>query len=344
MSERVKIAIVGAGRIAQTYAQVFAHNEEAEVVGVADIRPDAARAMAEMLNCESFSSYKQMASMVQMEAAVVCTPPASHPEVCRFLLERGVHVLCEKPLSVDSKSAQEMIAVAERNGVILTMASKFRYVEDVVRAKSILLSGILGELVLAETSFTSRVDMGTRWNSDPAIAGGGVLIDNGSHALDIFRYMVGPIADIQVIEGKRSQGLRVDETVHIFVRSTGGVMGSIDLSWSINKEQDSYINIYGSHGTVMIGWKESRYRQASSPEWVVFGRGYKKLDAFDSQISNFARAIRGREALLVTAEDALASVQAVETAYASLSQNLWTSLRVNGSLLPKKPILISAQA
>ncbi|MBV9957424.1 MAG: Gfo/Idh/MocA family oxidoreductase, partial [Acidobacteria bacterium] len=188
--------------------------------------------------------------------------------------------------------------------------------------------GILGEIVLFENAFTSRVDMAARWNSNPAISGGGVLIDNGTHSVDLMRYFLGPLADVQVVEGKRSQGLSVEETVHIFVRSMGGVMGAIDLSWSINKELDSFINIYGSHGTISVGWKESKYRQTSSRDWVVFGKGYNKVEAFRNQINNFARAIAGEESLLVTPEDALASVEVVEAAYSALRQNRWTT--VNG--------------
>jgi predicted dehydrogenase len=232
-------------------------------------------------------------------------------------------VLCEKPFSIDSGSARAMVAAAARSGAILTMASKFRYVDDVVKAKSLLASGALGEIVLFENAFTSRVDMSSRWNSDPQVSGGGVLIDNGTHSLDIMRYFMGPIAEVQVVEGKRIQGLRVEDTVHVFARSAGGVAGSIDLSWSINKELDRYISIYGSNGTVAIGWKESKYRQFSSRDWVVFGKGYDKLQAFRSQIDNFAGAIAGKEALLITPEDAVASVEAIEAARLSLSGSRW---------------------
>jgi predicted dehydrogenase len=119
----------------------------------------------------------------------------------------------------------------------------------------------------------------------------------------------------------------VEDTVRIFVRSTSGVMGTIDLSWSINKELDSYINIYGSHGTVFVGWKESKYRQSSSRDWIVFGKGYNKVQAFRSQISNFCKGILGEEALLINAEDALASVEVIEATYAALRQSQWTAIQ-----------------
>jgi predicted dehydrogenase len=339
--QTIKFGLVGTGGIAQAYVQAFEACEMAQLVAVADVRPEAAQAMAERLKCQSFTSHQAMADGAELDAVIVCTPPVSHPEICLHFLGKQIHVLCEKPLSIDVQSARQMQAAAKAAGVILTMGSKFRYAEDVVKAKSIVASGILGEIVLLENAFTARVDMSSRWNSDPTISGGGVLIDNGTHSVDIMRYFLGPLAEVQVVEGKRLQGLSVEDTVRIFAKSSSGVIGNIDLSWSINKELDYYLRIYGSHGTISVGWKESKYRQASSQDWVVFGNGYNKVQAFRSQIENLCGAIRQQEALLITSDDAIASVEVIESAYAALNQNRWTTIpSTNG--LPKSPVAVSA--
>ena len=335
--QKVRFGLVGAGGIAQAYAQAFETCETAELVAVADIRPAAAAAMAEKAKCQSFDSYQAMADGVALDAVIVCTPPSTHPEICIHFLQKKVHVLCEKPMSITSQSAKEMKAAADEQGMILTMASKFRFADDVVKAKSIVTSGILGEIVLFENAFTSRVDMSSRWNSNPALSGGGVLIDNGTHSVDIMRYFLGPIAEVQVVEGKRVQGLPVEDTVRIFARSTSGVMGNIDLSWSINKELEHYIRIYGSQGTISVGWKESKYRQTSGQDWIVFGNGYNKVQSFRSQLENFAKAIRGEEALIISAADGIASVEVIEAAYAALNQNNWRPIATqNGAQTPAK--------
>jgi predicted dehydrogenase len=116
----------------------------------------------------------------------------------------------------------------------------------------------------------------------------------------------------------------------MFVRSRSGVMGTIDLSWSLNKEQPSYISIYGSYGTVLVGWKESKYRRSTDDNWIVFGRGYDKIEAFRRQIDNFARAIQGEEPLLITHRDALASVEVIETGYEALWRNGWLPIGASG--------------
>jgi predicted dehydrogenase len=334
MQSKVRFAMVGAGAISQSYAQAFENCETATLVAVADTRLEAAKALAQGFNCPSYESYQTMKEAEKFDAVIVCTPPITHPEISTYFLSKGINVLCEKPLAIDSASAQKMLDVAHSSGAKLTMGSKFRYVDDVIRAKSIVTSGILGEVILFENAFTSRVDMASRWNSNAKVSGGGVLIDNGAHSVDIMRYFLGPIGDVQVVEGKRVQGLSVEDTVRVFIRSRAGVMGNVDLSWSINKELDSYINIYGSNGTISVGWKESKYRQSSSRDWVVFGKGYNKVQAFRSQLDNFARSIVGEDLLLITAEDALASVQVIEAAYASLKQHNW--ITVNGAAKPVK--------
>ncbi|NJR48849.1 MAG: Gfo/Idh/MocA family oxidoreductase [Leptolyngbyaceae cyanobacterium CSU_1_3] len=330
---RLKFGLIGAGGIAQSYGRAFERSQIAELVAVADIRPDAARAFAEPLGCQSFDSFETMADRVELDAVVICTPPVTHREISLYFVERNVHVLCEKPLSIDSQSAIDMLEAASRAGVLLTMASKFRYVQDVIRAKSLVLSGILGEIVLFENAFTSRVDMTNRWNSRPEISGGGVLIDNGTHSIDLMRYFLGPLAEVQVIEGKRIQGLSVEDTARIFIKSASGVVGNVDLSWSINKELDSYIRIYGSQGTISIGWKESKYRQSSSSDWVVFGTGYDKVQAFSSQIDNFSKAICREETLLITPEDSIASVEVIEAAYTSMRRNHWMGITYDSARL-----------
>ncbi len=326
MSKKLRFGLIGAGAIAQTYAQAFATARRARAAAVADVRDEAAGALAERLECVSFTDYRQMLKDVDLDAVVVCTPPVSHPEVCIAAVEQGLPVLCEKPLAIDVAGARRMVAAAESAGVLLTMASKFRYVEDVVRAKSIVASGILGEIILFENTFTSRVDMSSRWNADPEQSGGGVLIDNGTHSVDLIRYFLGPIAEVQAVGGKNVQGLRVEDTVQLFVRTEGKVMGAVDLSWSLDKGFEGFVDIYGSHGSVRVGWQESKYRQTGSTDWVVFGSGYDKLQAFDRKLENFCRAVRGEQRLLITAEDAIASVEVVDKAYESLRDNRWIKI------------------
>jgi predicted dehydrogenase len=329
MSDRpLRFGMVGAGGIAQAYVQVFRKAPEVELVAVADSRAQAARATAEAAGARWFDSHDGMAEGCDLDAVLVCTPPSTHRGICEWFLERGVPVICEKPVCPDSASARAVVALAEEKNVPFTMATKFRFADDVVRAKSLVASGVLGEVVLFENAFTARVSMAGRWNADPHVSGGGVIIDNGTHSVDVMRYFLGPIEEVFAVEGRRIQGLPVEDTARIFTRTVNGVLGNIDLSWSIQKELSSYVDVYGTHGVIRIGWKESKFRQVTCSDWVTFGQGYDKIQSMSGPVRNFARSIRGEEKLVVDGEDAIASVDVIEAVYRALDSSQWT--KVNG--------------
>ena len=168
--------------------------------------------------------------------------------------------------------------------------------------------------------------MSKRWNSDVSISGGGVLIDNGTHSVDIIRFFLGGIDSILAVEAGSTQDLSVDENVKLLAKTKSGITASVDLTWGINKELPNFISVYGTGGTLHIGWRESKYKLNSSPDWTVFGSGYDKVASFKGKIENFSKALRGEEDLLIKPADALASVQVIEAAYKSLNQNLWQTV------------------
>ena len=337
MRKKVRFAIVGAGAIGTVYADALERSKSAQLCAVTDVLPGAAARLSRAHHCDAFTSVEAMVARSDIESAIVCTPPNTHALIANFLTAHGVHVLCEKPLSLTIGDARAIVEGAKRNGVKLTMGSKFRYVDDVVQAKAMVASGLIGELILFENCFTSCVPMLARWNANPILSGGGVLIDNGTHSVDIMRYFLGDLQWVQAVEGKRVQALSVEDTVRLFVRSCDGVMGSIDLSWSIQKATGNYIEIYGSRGTIAVGWNGSQYRTDTKPEWIPFGSGYDKKRAFSAQIENFCAAIRHQEPLRITPEDALASVEVIDSAYRALRRNDWTSVHA-----PALPQLVAA--
>ncbi len=323
--ESLRFALVGAGRIAQAHLVALSPVAGVRLVAVAEVREAAGRAVAEEKDCRLFADYADPELAALLDAVIICTPPSTHFAIARHFLEAGVHVLCEKPLTISSRDAQDLAVTSRTERRVLMMASKFRYVDDIVKAKAIIASGILGNVLRFENTFCSLVPMTSRWNSDPAISGGGVLIDNGSHSVDVARYLVGPIREVQAQIQTLVPGLGVEDDAQIQFRTEAGVTGLIDLSWTINKESDTYIGVYGSEGTLLVGWKGSRYRQHGSPNWVSFGKGYDKVAAFRAQHENFVAAIAGRERPLITADESLASVQVIEAAYKSAGVTRWVS-------------------
>jgi predicted dehydrogenase len=126
MSQPLRIGLIGAGAIAQTYIPALAKSTTAKLVGVAYVRTEAAQALAERMHVPVFGDALALCEATQAEAMIVCTPPSTHPEICNQLLARGIHVLCEKPLAISPTEARSMLQAAEESSALLTMASKFR--------------------------------------------------------------------------------------------------------------------------------------------------------------------------------------------------------------------------
>ena len=315
--------LIGVGAIAQAYINALENCEFARMAAVADVRPDVAAAAAESTGSRGFTIYRELADWGGCDAVIICTPPVTHSEIARHFLELGIPVLCEKPLATSLAAARELVALADRRGVLLSVASKFRYVDAVIKAKSMIASGLIGDILLLENTFAAPVDMTRRWNADPAVSGGGVVIDNGTHSADLVRFLLGPVSSVNMIVGPGCQDIPVEDNALLLLETEGGAMARVDLSWCFDKESPYYLGIYGTGGCIQVGWKDSKFKQRNKSDWMAFGQGYNKLEAFRNQLTDFCGAISGPKSALVTSEDALATVRVIESAYRSAEVGNW---------------------
>jgi len=320
----IPLVLIGCGLIARAYLQALTRVQALHLLAVVDTDEAARAALAAAHAVPAFASLDQLwQAGVRPAAALVLTPPDTHEALASWLLQHAVHVLCEKPLAPTVAAAERMLALARATDRHLMMGSKFRYTADVLAAHRLLEAGFCGDVVLYENVFCSHVDMTRRWNAVAARSGGGVLVDNGCHSVDLARYLLGPIARVQAQFGKRAQAIAVEDTARLLFTSESGALGSIDLSWSMHKETPAYVRIHGTRGTVEIGWQQSRCKATGSTEWQVFGNGYDKIAAFAAQLANFAGVVTDREVPVIDAADALASVVVVDTAYRSEREERW---------------------
>lgn len=317
----IEVVLIGAGGIANAYLQALLRTPALRLRAIVDPSPAARDRHAALVPV--FADLDTLfAAGGSLHAALVLAPPAHHEALACALLQRGLHVLCEKPLAPEPAAARRMLACAAVNRRRLMMGSKFRYTEDVAKARQLLDEQRCGDVVMYENVFCSHVDMTRRWNSDPAISGGGVLIDNGCHSVDLARFLLGPIARVQAMFGRRAQPLPVEDTARILFQSHGGALGSIDLSWSVHKETDAYVRVHGTGGTIEIGWQASRWKSAGGA-WQQFGRGYDKVAAFAAQLADFADCVSSDRAPVIGDDDALASVVVVDCAYRAAAEERW---------------------
>ena len=330
-----RFGIIGAGAIAQAYATSIEQIPHVALTAVCDMDLANAARMAQGHGAEVFSSHRDMIDAQICDGVLVATPPVTHAPIVVELLSKKMPVLCEKPLSVDLESAKRMINAAEDQDTLLSMASKFRFSDDVIKARDLIRDGAIGTPLMLENTFTGVVDMTSRWNSDKTVSGGGVLIDNGTHSVDIIRFLVGPIEDVFAVPAPRIQNVDVEDGVTLLARTETGVEAKVETSWSIHKDRTAAIEVYGTTGAIEVGWKSSRIRRQHGGAWEEFGSGYDKIASFRRQVEHFVGALGGDQLELVDTEDALASVSAIQAAYASIQSGTWVKVGTGTYEVPK---------
>lgn len=326
----VRLAVLGAGRIAAAYGEAFTSTSLAQPGLVADIAEPVAAELAENLSVPACTADELLADLeavaaTGIDAVLVATPPNTHTAIVNRLVAAGIPVLCEKPFALSPDAARSMVKAARAAGVLMTVASKFRYHAPLRRALTLVADGVIGELREFECCFASQVDMAGRWNSDPSVSGGGVIADNGPHAFDLARLCAGPLASVRTFAA-RDQSLSVESDAQICFRSDSGVLGSVTLSWTHPSPTDAFVSLIGTHGRLDVGWHSMTLRSDAFDDDLLVGPGYDKVACLAGQLDNFAGALRGYEALAVTPDDAVASTLAIDAAYRSLTDHAWTRL------------------
>ena len=161
--------------------------------------------------------------------------------------------------------------------------------------------------------------MAGTWYADKAISGGGIVMDNGPHAIDLVRYLLGEVKDVSA-QLTNFQDLEVEDTAHLNLTLENGAVGTVDISWSTSIPAQNYMEIYGESGTVLLDLKGISYRYKT---WDEFKRVPNQLDskeAFALQFDHFVKAIAGKEPAVVRNEDGLKTQMIIEKAYASLEK------------------------
>ena len=323
-----KFLLIGCDRIAHSYATAIHSHPDMVLSAVVDRNLEASRAFGTSFNCPYYTSLEDYVCGNHFaDYGIICTSSFNQSDIANRLMQQGTSILCEVPFAPDSASAEKMIDISRTFGVQLMMGSRFRYITDIIHARGLIQSGILGEILVFEIDFRDRVDAGFQQRTQPEPGHHGVLMDSGLHAIDIARYFFGPLLRIRVEEAQRLQSQDVENTVRLDMRTISGVIGTAQLSWSIKSACDDYVRIYGTRGTLCIGWKNSMYRLNGAVDWIKFGEGYSTLKALTRQMENLLDTVTGDGIPETTAEDGRESVRAIEAAYQSLKTGNWITLQ-----------------
>lgn len=239
-------------------------SDKVKLVAVADI--DAARGQerASELGCAFYTDHRRMLEETRPEVAVILTPHPSHAPLAIDCLLAGCHVLVEKPMAVHVAQADEMIAAADEAGQLLAVNLQQRFRPEVQRAKEIIQSGQLGELqrvVMVETmTRTAAYYRMASWRGTWTGEGGGVLLNQAPHDLDLLCYLIG--LPSRVVAWTRTQLHRIEteDTAQAMLEWSDGTLGTLHVS-TAEAGQPQRLEIVGTKGLMHVEWGALTLRQ-----------------------------------------------------------------------------------
>jgi predicted dehydrogenase len=316
----IRVGIVGCGQMGRWHFDSYKSDPRVELVGFVDTAFDRAEQFAREAGGRAFRSHTELLAQEKLDAVSVCTVPSTHRTVAIDSLEAGVHVLCEKPLAISVREAEEMSRKAAETKRLLFTAFKFRFHDEVRKAKELIDSGSLGRILSFRLMFGGYIDMHGQWYAQKALAGGGIIMDNGPHAADLMRYLFGDVRTISA-EVARIQDLEVEDTAKLDVRMENETVGTTDLSWCMRIPPRSYLEIYGEDGAASLDTQGISYKFKTWSQWK---RDENELDvkgAFARQIHYFIDAVAGQNPLALGNGEGVASQRVIEAAYASIEQD-----------------------
>ncbi len=313
----LKIGIIGCGQMGLWHFDAYRHNPLIQMVAFCDSNTERATDLAKRVGGVVYSDYREMFAKEQLNAVSICTVPSTHKDMTIAALQAGCHVLCEKPLALSTKEAEEMLKVAQDKQRLLLSAFKFRFFEEVKQAKEIIDQGMLGKIINFRLMFGGYINMNGSWFAQKEISGGGVIIDNGPHAFDLIHHLLGSIKTVKAHTSKL-QEIPVEDTAHIFCELSNGGKGTIDISWSLPVSTQTYLEIYGEEGTLFLDFKGLSYKLKTWDEWRRVDNILDSKATFEKQISHFVDAMAGQKNLVTTPEDGLKAQQLIELSYKSL--------------------------
>lgn len=318
------VGIVGCGLIGQKRAKAL--GQGGQLVACADLDVARAESLARTSGAKVFRDWRELVWSPLVDVVIVATLHDSLAEITRTAAEAGKHVLVEKPAARNAAELEPVIAAAAKHGVKIHVGFNHRYHRSLRKAKELVDSGALGELMFVRARYGhgARIGYDKEWRADPVISGGGELIDQGPHLIDLSRWFLGDFQEVHGFahtyywnmpvddngfmllktEDKKTAFLHVSctEWKNLFSMEIYGRSGKLDLS-----------GLGGSYGVEKITW----YRmlpQMGPPETTTWEYPMGD-DSWEIEMGEFFEDIRfGRESS-ASLKDAQASLQIINKIY-----------------------------
>lgn len=253
-SERINWGVIGSGGIARrrTIPEGIIPARNARLVAVFDTNAEANPEAAKQFGATAKSSVDELLR-ADINAVYIATPPNVHCEQTLACANAGKHVLCEKPLGLTVADAEAMIAACHENGVRLGTAFMMRFLAQHQAALQLIRDGKLGQPVFARAQLSCWYPpIPGAWRQDPALGGGGSLMDMGGHCIDLLEMFFGPVKAVSCFTQRAVQSYASEDSAVASLQFANGALGVVDAFFCVPDEaSQNRLEIYGSMGSIL---------------------------------------------------------------------------------------------
>lgn len=334
----MRFGLIGCGWAGSLRAAAIARLTGFRLVAVADQDLARARSLSDLYGAIAEPDWRSLVQRDDLESIVVSTPPPLHAEICIRALESGKHVLCEKPLARTPAECRQILEAAGRSHRTLATGFNYRFYPAIVKAREIFDSGLIGELdhIRSYAGHPGGSEFAHPWVHDVGVVGGGALLDNGIHLIDLTRYFLGEVVEVKGYATGHVWGFPgCEDNGFALLRSPGGRVASLQASWSEWRGYRFAIGLYGTRGCVRASYPPmlTQVVRVDEPD----GRPRRKIhlfpklqiiervrshrwtarQSFMQELKAFAQATSGEKTPLALGLDGLRAVQIAHAVYRS---------------------------
>ncbi len=332
VGRKIRVALVGCGRIAQRHFEaIAAHGERMELVGVCDTDRAALEAAATKTKAAAFSSLTSLLADSNADVIVLCTPSGQHAQQTVQIAAAGRHVITEKPMATRWADGKRMVEACDAANVRLFVVKQNRRNATLQLLKHAVEHKRFGRIYMVNLNvFWSRPQSyydGARWRGTWEFDGG-ALMNQASHYVDLVDWLIGPVESVQAYTATLARDIQVEDTAVVGIRWRSGALGSINATMlAYPKNFEGSITVLGEHGTVRIGgvavnniehWEfaqphanDAQVAQASYTTTSVYGFGHPLY------YDNVIRALRGEAEPETDGREGLRSLEVLIASYLS---------------------------
>lgn len=322
------VAIVGAGLQGRRRASALKGQHDSRLSVVADADQEAARLLAAEMGCQYAARWEEVVERADVNLVIVCTPPHLHAEISIAAMKKGKHVLCEKPLSRTVAEAQDMVETARTCAVKLKCGFNLRHHPGIRRLRRWMDEGLIGEVdfIRCRYGIGGRPGYSEEWRAKAEISGGGELMDQGIHALDLCRWF---LRDIRQVCGFVTTTYwpiaPLEDNAFVLLRNPSGRVASLHASWTQWKPLFSF-ELFGDEGYALVEGLGGSYgterailgkRDFNAPfgEQVIEFRGEDR--SWHDEWKEFLAALAEDREPMANGSDGLEALKLVHAVYAS---------------------------